>query len=632
MRSHWLAGAVLAAACMELPAARYRCDNGECPAGLVCSPDLYCVDPVAAGDGGEEPDAGNSVDLSALCEGVWCWEHPQPTGRVTFRGVHEIAPDDVWVCGYGGNLLHFDGRRWQSVPTGTNANLNRVWASGPGDVWAVGEYGTVLHWNGTALTTVDAGVTVTLRGLAGLAADAIWAVGSSGTVLKYDGRSWTRQVVPGTTGTLYDVEPWTSAKALAVGDSVIQWNGAAWTAAAHPAPGTSLYGVWSVSDKEVWTYGANGGVFHAKGGSFDDAGSWSAADSGTTSSVHVMFGFDPEHRYWGNGSSSYGLWELSGGQVTQVSTESTYAIHGLSPSDLWAVGRRSILHRTAPATVFEDHHVDPVWENELQAVVQTADGTDWVVGDNHLVLVRSDGGWRQVAVERDPTWGQFYDVWAGPSGEVIAVGGDPVKAAYWDAGAFSVINGLSAPADINSVWGDGTGTLWLVGDQGYVAVWDGGAWAEEYNALLPGYEAVWGTSRDDVWIAGLNGVAVHWDGGSRMFSILPTGQSIYSLTGLGQDVFIGTGNGDVFRFANGTWVNDNAPQGLSRIDKLLAFEGRLYLASDDGTIAVREGGQWRVLPVPVDSSLGEGAINGISGMAGRGMIAVGAYGAILRRR
>ncbi len=56
------------------------------------------------------------------------------------------GPDDAWVAGRDGRLLHWDGRSWNStVRSGTRNDLYRVFGTGPGDVWLLGQGSTALR-------------------------------------------------------------------------------------------------------------------------------------------------------------------------------------------------------------------------------------------------------------------------------------------------------------------------------------------------------------------------------------------------------------------------------------------------------------------------------------------------------
>jgi hypothetical protein len=103
------------------------------------------------------------------------------------------GPDDVWAVGAPGttgqfvagtgfvdapasNVMHWDGKAWSAVESGTSARLVAVWGSGPKDVWAVGDKGTIVHWNGAVWSPVVSGTTDALLGIWGSRPDDIWVV------------------------------------------------------------------------------------------------------------------------------------------------------------------------------------------------------------------------------------------------------------------------------------------------------------------------------------------------------------------------------------------------------------------------------------------------------------------------
>jgi hypothetical protein len=103
------------------------------------------------------------------------------------------GPNDVWavgvvgttgqfvvgtgyVTGPAGNIIHWDGKVWSMVDSGTTANLSAVWGGGPNDVWAVGDKGTIVRWNGAVWSPVASGTTNDLLGIWGSGPDDVWAV------------------------------------------------------------------------------------------------------------------------------------------------------------------------------------------------------------------------------------------------------------------------------------------------------------------------------------------------------------------------------------------------------------------------------------------------------------------------
>ncbi len=132
------------------------------------------------------------------------------------RGVEAIAPDDVWVVGYGrsnatsffGEVFHYDGTSWSYVPTPLDDTAQvfflDVSASAPDDVWVVGYINYTdpiyLHWNGAAWSVQSGPATPAPVRVAALATDDVWALPyalhDSSARLHWDGTAWSAQPAP----------------------------------------------------------------------------------------------------------------------------------------------------------------------------------------------------------------------------------------------------------------------------------------------------------------------------------------------------------------------------------------------------------------------------------------------------
>ncbi len=100
---------------------------------------------------------------------------------------------------------------------------------------------------------------------------------------------------------------------------------------------------------------------------------------------------------------------------------------------------------------------------------------------------------------------------------------------------------------LRSVWGDGTGVAWSVGDEGNILRWDGTAWKVHASGLGK-LRTVWGAGPTDVWIGGEQGL-FHGTGASSaalVFTKLaaPGGapMQITSIWGLGANDVWATGS------------------------------------------------------------------------------------------
>ncbi len=99
-------------------------------------------------------------------------------------GMDGSGPTDVWAVGPR-TLLHYDGQSWKQVADGVNKALNDVWVAGPNDVWLVGDGGRIMHGGTGGLSLVESGVTSGLFAIWGSSPEDIWAGGEGGAIIHY---------------------------------------------------------------------------------------------------------------------------------------------------------------------------------------------------------------------------------------------------------------------------------------------------------------------------------------------------------------------------------------------------------------------------------------------------------------
>lgn len=179
-----------------------------------------------------------------------------------------------------------DGPSWHEVESPKQAVLWWVHAPAPNEAWIVGEQGTILHWDGHALVEVPSGLgaEVKLFGVWGASRDDLWAVGGvpdqSSVVLRWDGTTWSRMTDAPTVGdgqlggTWYKV--WGSAPddVYLCGQlgTLVHWDGARFDridlSDAGVGPRDGLFTVHGRARDEVYVVGglpAQGKVVHYDG-------------------------------------------------------------------------------------------------------------------------------------------------------------------------------------------------------------------------------------------------------------------------------------------------------------------------------------------------------------------------------
>jgi len=151
------------------------CDNGSCSGKL-----LYCDDNDCDG----KTDAADIYCWERVCnQSGWCWENPLPQGN-GLMGIWGFSPNDVWMVGWYGTALHWDGVALTKRDTGTPKTLYDVWGTSADDVWAVG-YGTLIHYNGAGWSAVESGSGSRMADIWGTTDGNIWIAGGSGNILRH---------------------------------------------------------------------------------------------------------------------------------------------------------------------------------------------------------------------------------------------------------------------------------------------------------------------------------------------------------------------------------------------------------------------------------------------------------------
>jgi hypothetical protein len=186
------------------------------------------------GDGGE--DAGTGP--------VWVPEPGIPV-QADFFGVWGRGRNDIFIVGWGGTILHYDGMSWMQQTTTATVPLTAIHGWAPGDPAQNG---------------------------------AIFAVGWRGTILSYMNGAWVDQTKTTTnTSDLFGVRVASKTNALAVGDQgrIVAWDTAmGWKIRHLKVPGDFsgnlieplgvLKGVWSAGDR-YYISGSGGAAYRSSG-------------------------------------------------------------------------------------------------------------------------------------------------------------------------------------------------------------------------------------------------------------------------------------------------------------------------------------------------------------------------------
>jgi hypothetical protein len=198
-------------------------------------------------------------------------------------GVAVRSTYDVWACGQGGYIAHWDGTKWSEIQSGTTQDLHGIWVTPRGQGYAVGKSGTILHYNGATWQPQASGVTDILTGFAAAGRER-WVCGQNGRLLLDAGFGWS--VFPSPVATalnrLFALAP-NDIWAVGVGGVALHYNGGSWTATTTGVA-DDLYGVWGASSTEVYAVGLNGTIIRW------DGTAWTSVASPTTQHLFHITG------------------------------------------------------------------------------------------------------------------------------------------------------------------------------------------------------------------------------------------------------------------------------------------------------------------------------------------------------
>jgi photosystem II stability/assembly factor-like uncharacterized protein len=171
----------------------------------------------------------------------WFWYNPAIDGYSLY-GICFTSSDNGWAVGNKGKILHYDGQRWETVPSGTNQILHSVYFLDADHGWAVGDQGTILKYDNSTWSLMNSNTTLELLDVAFTSPSNGWAVGLG--ILHYDGSEWRTIDTIGFEG-LYKVAFSDENHGWAGGTyAMYKYTSQGWSW--HPLFNNGVYGVLSI--------------------------------------------------------------------------------------------------------------------------------------------------------------------------------------------------------------------------------------------------------------------------------------------------------------------------------------------------------------------------------------------------
>ncbi len=219
-----------------------------------------------------------------------------------------------------------------------------------------------------------------------------------------------------------------------------------------------------------------------------------------------------------------------------------------------AVGRRVLKFDGSSweMTYLADDPLARVWatsENDVWASTLRCNNGGGFLQCSVRVFHDDGTGWTRLYRQSNERFGGLWGT--GPNDMYFA--GDFVVR-HWDGTEWTNEVSSTLPDSIRAVWGNGSGEVWAVGDNGTAfhkkdGLWDENAGPSSYNGNLV---SIWGQG-DEVWLGG-NGRVFHWDGLQWTRTLLPPGSGVVSSLWGGDSGLFAADASATYQFSAGNWL------------------------------------------------------------------------------
>ena len=280
-----------------------------------------------------------------------------------------------------------------------------------------------------------------------------------------------------------------------------------------------------------------------------------------------------------------------------LTSNSYYAVYGLSESDVFVVGdfgndrplrrhelvaRRPRASPAASATSGSSSATSGYAVGDVGAYKY--DGTSWSplfnTGSNYYSCV----------------WGSGEDdVWCGTTSNHFS---------HWNGTSWATVT-LPSYNYFQDMWGTGPNDIYAVGQSGttnLATVWhyDGASWSDVTPPGLTNavFYSVWGTASNNVYVVGDGSTIRRWNGsswGTMSTTGLPASDTFRAIRGRSAtDIYVAT-YGAIYHFTGSSWaaMDMSSLEMYPYIHDLWIGPTRLFVAGEGGMVVSYDGDEWR---------------------------------------
>lgn len=271
----------------------------------------------------------------------------------TLYDVWGSSNTNVFVAGYSGTILNFNGTDWTQTVSGAPYGLNAIWGTSGSNVYAVG-LNSILHYDGNSWTNQFSGDFIAFNDIWGSSASDIYLAGYdltlAGVIYHFDGSTWSPLDISGidlTETTLTAIWGSGSDNIYVAGYSymdgtniVFNFDGADWTEISDPDISSFIVqDIWGSSANDIYLGGSSttSNILHFNGTD------WAPVNTGISGTITGIWGSSSSNIY-AVGSITYdhhilhydgSTWDYS----PMVSYAALTAIYGINANNIFAVGQ-----------------------------------------------------------------------------------------------------------------------------------------------------------------------------------------------------------------------------------------------------------------------------------------------------
>ena len=284
------------------------------------------------------------LSLAGCSDAVDDWNRKTPETSVTsltsVSDVWAFSDADVWLLDGTSTVQRYDGTSFVPFETPSTSGLGCIFALSASEVYLCAG-SDVLHYDGASFTVMDASA-VGMSGLSGLwasSASDIFVIGEDAVVGHFDGSTWSRTIA----GSPFNSSIWGSGPSdvYVLGTfELAHYDGTGWTAIDLDC-GAGDGQVWGTSADNVWVMTESYEVSHYNGTDWE-----SISTDDFVGDLAVVWGPSADDVWAAGGAGS--IAHYNGTKWTEVTHQKIgapylrqfLAIHGSSPTNIWAVGHQ----------------------------------------------------------------------------------------------------------------------------------------------------------------------------------------------------------------------------------------------------------------------------------------------------